>query len=138
VIELLLDLAIGPRQFKFVSCVVAPIHASIHFPFKFYNLKLSNDSKPKNRYRIHLHFQGLNFCVLFKGQFWGYLFLWVLFHGYELVHVYLLIPLIGVITSIRRYGKLVTENSFNPFTISVMKDKGIVHILIASSSCSKL
>jgi len=30
------------------------------------------------------------------------------------------------------------QNSFDPFAVSVMKDKEIVHILITPSSCSKL
>jgi len=45
------------------------------------------------------------------------------------------------VTSIRRYGRPVTERKrtiFDPFAVSVMKDKKIVHILIAPSSCSKL
>jgi len=61
------------------------------------------------------------------------------------VHTVLFIPPLGVITSfitsIRRYGRLVTERkrkNFNPFSVSVMKDKEIVHILIASSSYGKL
>jgi len=48
------------------------------------------------------------------------------------------------ITSIRRYGRLVMERKRNflilllPFAVSVMKDKEIVHILIAPSSRGKL
>jgi len=46
------------------------------------------------------------------------------------------------ITSIRRYGRLVTERkrkNFDPFAVSAMKDKEIVcALLIAPSSCGKL
>jgi len=57
------------------------------------------------------------------------------------VHTVLFIPQLGVITSfiasIRRYGRLVMQRKrkkFDPFAVSVMKDKEIVHILIAPSS----
>jgi len=45
------------------------------------------------------------------------------------------------ITGIRRYGRLVTERKrkiFDPFAVSVMKNKEIVHILIVPSSHGKL
>jgi len=60
------------------------------------------------------------------------------------VHTVLFIPQLGVImsfiTSIRRYGRLVMKKKekFDPFAVSVMKDKEMVHILIAPSSCGKL
>jgi len=45
------------------------------------------------------------------------------------------------ITSIRRYGRIVMERKrekINPFAVSVMKDKEIVHNLIVPSSHGEL
>jgi len=102
-------------------------------------------------YHIHLYLWGINFLVLLKGQFRGYIFSWVLFFVVmNRVHMVLLIPpdctvrgynKWDFITSVRRYGRLVTERklkNFYPFAVSVTKDKEIVHILIAPSSHSKL
>jgi len=69
----------------------------------------------------------------------------VIFCGYELcAHGFDYSTIRGYnsfITSIRRYGRLVMKRKrkkFDPFAVSVMKDKEIVHILIAPSSRSKL
>jgi len=69
----------------------------------------------------------------------------VIFHGYELCahsFVYSAFRVImSFITSIRRYGRLDTERkrkNSDCFAVSGMKDKEIVHILIAPSSRGKL
>jgi len=74
-----------------------------------------------------------------------FIFVGVIFVVMNHVHTVLFIPQLGVITSfitsIRRYGKLVTERkrkNFDPFAVSVMNSKEIVHILIVPSSYSKL
>jgi len=61
------------------------------------------------------------------------------------VHTVLFIPQLGVMTSFYNQYKEIWEASygekrknFDPFAVSVMKDKEIVHILIAPSSHSKL
>jgi len=67
------------------------------------------------------------------------------FCGYEsCAHGFVYSTVRGImsfITSIRRYGRLVTERkkkNFDLFAVSVIKNKEIVHILIAPSSHSKL
>jgi len=93
-----------------------------------------------NYYRIHLYFQGLNFLCSFKRSIsWVLIFKSVIFViincMHTCVHTILLILPLAVMTSLRRYGRLVMEryerkrNFFLPFAVLWMKDE-IVHILI--------
>jgi len=87
------------------------------------------------------YFRGINFCVLFKRSIlWVLIFVGIIFAVKNHMHMVLLIqPLRAItsfITSIGRYGRLVMERKrkiFNPFAISVMKDKELVHTYFIST-----